>query len=424
MLIFGSVLALSCDKGAMVEPTEPVSTFESIQQTVFDKNCATSGCHNSEGRAGGLVLQVGQAFGNLINVVPTNTYAKSANYYRVRPNRPDSSFLFLKLDLPLSPDFGTRMPLNTTTPLPANYREFIRQWIAAGAPQTGFVADERLIADPIVSNDTFTPLEPPTQGMQLRVRPFAVNPATEREIFVYGRISNPDSMFVNRFEIKMRPGSHHFIVYKYGGTDLLEWQPRDLNPTNPGQEIFRAERQLFVGSQTPVYDYQLPANVVLSLAPSQGFDLNSHYVNSKLTVSTGEVYINLHTISKTDSTHIAQPIFDNYLPFLLPKKQKTIVTYTWTKNFSRNVFMLSSHTHKRGESFKIYRVGGSDDGMLIYENYDWDHPPSKTFTPPLRFEAGQGYKTEVTYNNESDRDIRFGVTSEDEMCITLGYYYN
>lgn len=86
--------------------------------------------------------------------------------------------------------------------------------------------------------------------------------------------------------------------------------------------------------------------------------------------------------------------------------------------------MLSSHTHKHGESFKIYRVGGAEDGILIYENYDWDHPPTKTFTRPLRFETSQGYRIAVTYNNETDRDIRFGVTSEDEMCIVVGYCYN
>ncbi|MBI3004358.1 MAG: hypothetical protein HYY49_02960 [Ignavibacteriales bacterium] len=316
------------------------------------------------------------------------------------------------------------MPLNSVSPLASNYREFIRQWIINGAPQDGKVADERLLADPVVSNDTFVPPDPPLQGVQLQVRPFAISPVSEREIFVFGRISNVDSLFVNRFEIKMRPGSHHFILYKYGAVDLTEGQVRNLDPTSPGQEIFRVARQLFVGSQTPVYDYQLPPDVVLPLDPLQGFDFNSHYVNSKTTVSTGQVYINLHTTSRTDSTRVGQPVFDNYLGFLLPKKQKTTVNYTWVKNFPRNIFMLSSHTHKRGESFKIYRVGGIEDGTLIYENHDWDHPPSKTFTPPLRFEAGQGYRAEVVYNNESEKDIRFGVTSEDEMCIVIGYYYN
>ncbi len=86
--------------------------------------------------------------------------------------------------------------------------------------------------------------------------------------------------------------------------------------------------------------------------------------------------------------------------------------------------MLSSHTHKRGESFKIYGVGGVNNGNLLYENSDWDHPPLKTFSPPLRFEAGEGYRIEVTYNNNTDRDLHFGITSEDEMCIVVGYYHN
>jgi hypothetical protein len=46
-----------------------------------------------------------------------------------------------------------------------------------------------------------------------------------------------------------------------------------------------------------------------------------------------------------------------------------------------------------------------------------------TYNPPLRFETGWGYRVEVVYNNETSRTIRFGFTSEDEMCIVIGYYY-
>ena len=102
---------------------------------------------------------------------------------------------------------------------------------------------------------------------------------------------------------------------------------------------------------------------------------------------------------------------------------KTIIQLSVSYDATRYVFMLTSHTHKRGESFKVFLVGGPDDGKLVYENYTWDHPAAKTFSPPLRFERGWGYRIEATYNNDTDRDLRFGLTSEDEMCIVIGYYY-
>jgi hypothetical protein len=208
---------------------------------------------------------------------------------------------------------------------------------------------------------------------------------------------------------------------------LIEGRVRDLHESI-SQEIFRIGREYMIGSQTPHLVYELPPNVVMPLYPSQGFDLNSHYVNKGTTVMTGEVYVNLHTVGKTDSSRIAKPIFDNYVGFRLMPRQKTTVTRTTIFSKAVKIFMLSSHTHERGESFKIYLVGGPHAGTMVYENTSWDHPPNVRFPNDafpriIDIQPGWGYQIEVVYTNETDRTITFGLTSEDEMCITLGFYY-
>jgi hypothetical protein len=405
----------------------PSGSFARLQRTVFNQHCASSGCHTSSSKAGGLVLEASVSYNNLVDIAPRNTAANSAGFKRVKPSRPDSSFLFLKLGTSLAGEYGERMPLNSTNGLSSSAREFIRQWIAAGAPYSGDVADQRLLLEPVVVSDPFTPLAPPQQGIQLHLRPFAIDPGKEREIFVYDRSSNSDTLYVNRIEVKMREGSHHFILYKVSsGIALQPGVVRELNSQSLFQEMqLEAYREFMIGSQTPSLSYTLPEGVVLSVSPNQGFDLNSHYVNaSTSSVLVGEAYVNLHTVPKSSNQKVAIPIFDNYVSFVLPRRQRTVVQRTVTYPDARNVFMLTSHTHKRGESFKIFLVGGPDNGKLVYENYSWDHPVMKTYSPPLRFEAGWGYRIEVTYNNETDRDIRFGLTSEDEMCIVIGYYFH
>jgi hypothetical protein len=42
---------------------------------------------------------------------------------------------------------------------------------------------------------------------------------------------------------------------------------------------------------------------------------------------------------------------------------------------------------------------------------------------PIVLNAGEGLTSEITYYNETDRAISFGLTSEDEMGIIFGYYY-
>ena len=98
-----------------------------------------------------------------MNIEPTNTFARSAKHARVKPNSPDSSLLFMKIDQQLALDLW----------------EF-----------------------------------------NVQVTPFAISPRTEREISIYGKDCEPVSIFANRFEIKMWPGSHHVLLCTYSGTDL------------------------------------------------------------------------------------------------------------------------------------------------------------------------------------------------------------
>lgn len=418
-----------CRKDSPVEPPDIDSqpTFFVLQNVILNQQCASSGCHNSTSRSGGLDLSQNVAFENLINGSPTNSFARNDGLLRIKPGKPDSSFLFLKVDDKLKGGYGERMPLGSSKPMPSNYREFVRQWIAAGAPKDGIVADVRLLKDPIIQNDAFVPPPPPNSGIQLHLRPYIIDPAKEREIFVYQRLTTQETLYVSKVEIKMREGSHHFILYKYFGMDLAEGVVRDLHES-VAQEIFRPGREYMMGAQTPHLSYELPAQVVMPIYPAQGFDLNSHYVNKATGLLTGEVYVNLHTVPKTDSLKIAKPSFDNYVGFRLDPKQKTTVTRTTTFSKAVKIFMLSSHTHKRGESFKIFLEGGPYSGTLVYENASWDHPPNVRFPNAafprlIEIESGWGYRIEVVYNNETDRTIRFGLTSDDEMCIVLGYYY-
>ncbi len=103
-----------------------------IQAMIFDATCTTAFCHDSQGMSGGLVLEAGQSYANLVGVEPTNPAALEAGLLRVDPGDPDNSFILIKLDDP-SPEEGSRMPLGLP-PLSASEVQLIRAWIAAGAP--------------------------------------------------------------------------------------------------------------------------------------------------------------------------------------------------------------------------------------------------------------------------------------------------
>src|SRR5262249_3296948 len=121
------------------------STLDRIQKQIFNQNCALGGCHDSQTQAGGLLLEEGAAYDNLVGHLPTNASAIAAGWLRVRAVTPgvlgdaETSFLFHKVegDLPgldqPDPPFGEPMPRDRPK-LNGTLREIIRLWIDHGAP--------------------------------------------------------------------------------------------------------------------------------------------------------------------------------------------------------------------------------------------------------------------------------------------------
>jgi hypothetical protein len=427
------VLVLSCKD----EDTGD-SSFGLLQEKVLTTSCALSGCHSSTSDATfiqhKLLLSEGASYENLVGVEPTNSDALKDGLLRVKPDDAHSSLLYFKIAGAghHTKSYGNPMPLGLSL-LTVGQVEFIRLWIEAGAPLKGSVADPALLDDTTPQEESFEPLVPPAagKGFQMSLSKFPVSPNFEREFFVYKKVGNTEEVFVNRIEIKMRQNSHHFILYDFEpaipphfvpGNDIvrdLRYADGTLNTTAllpMGYHVF------VVGTQTPYLDYKLPDGVAIALPAGMSLDCNSHYVNKSNDEIEGEVNVNLHTVSKSTVTKIAHSINFANNSLSLPAKQKTTATKTFLFDKSVSVLSLTSHTHQLAEKFVIRIKGGPRDGEVVYTNLDWHHPPLINLSPPITLSAGQGFTSEIIYNNTTDARVVFGLTSTDEMGIIFGYY--
>jgi hypothetical protein len=144
----------SCKKETVViDPVDKHSntsgSFELLQKVVLSKSCATSGCHSSETdgtyKQHKLILTGPEVYKNLINGSVANSKAIDAGLKQIIPKDADKSFFYQKLNFAASPHkFGNSMPLGADV-LTAKQLKFISDWIAAGAPEKGHVADEELL---------------------------------------------------------------------------------------------------------------------------------------------------------------------------------------------------------------------------------------------------------------------------------------
>jgi hypothetical protein len=134
-------LKLICDPSPSCSPQAIFTgTFQRIQRQILNASCAVSGCHDSQSQMGGLLLEEGTAHGALVDVVPFNVAAASAGWKRVDGANadPETSFIIHKLRGDLGSGMGERMPFGRPK-LPGWLIDVIELWIAAGAPETGWV---------------------------------------------------------------------------------------------------------------------------------------------------------------------------------------------------------------------------------------------------------------------------------------------
>ena len=201
---------------------------------IFQEKCIT--CHDNASPQSGLDLEGSGAstlekaqdvFGKIVEVSPANSFAAEKGYQYIFPGRTDKSFIFRKINGGLEPTLHLdseemqNMPPYGSPLLTNVEKELIRQWIAYGAPQSGQVVSETLLDDFYNNNGEVSfpdgpPEAPdPSEGFQIKMGPFYLEPGGEVEYFQKYQLGLEDDVDVDRVEIIFSNYSHHFIIYDY-----------------------------------------------------------------------------------------------------------------------------------------------------------------------------------------------------------------
>jgi hypothetical protein len=297
--------------------------------------------------------------------------------------------------------------------------------------QSACVKVEAWDYDPAAIPKDFVPLKKPDPGLgyNLHVPAFPIPANFEREWFMRVPIGNTEEIYMSGYEVKQREGSHHVIAYQYedeqkAGLPKIG-ELRDQNQPdgriNPFSNM--ENMNLLAEAASPYQRVDFPEGFAVPIAANSTLDLNSHYFNKTNQTIFGEVSMNIYTKPKSEVKYfLKQQSADNIDVLVLPPKKTTTIEYKETFFEKRKLKVLFSHMHKRGKKFEVYYLGGPKDGQLMYTNDNW-HDPKFVYLPDfIEIEKGNGVRTMITYENDTNREIRFGVTSEDEMGIFFYFY--
>ncbi|MGB0862772.1 MAG: hypothetical protein ACPG19_03950 [Saprospiraceae bacterium] len=142
LFVFSSIFTACDSEEPTPTYTPPDSSFGLVYTKIFQQSCALSNCHDGTTSPN---LTGETTYNAIVNADVKNVQAIAAGLQLIRPNDVDSSFLYQKLIYDTSNfKFGSKMPVGGLV-VSDDAILFVKEWIEAGAPLTGHVADRTLI---------------------------------------------------------------------------------------------------------------------------------------------------------------------------------------------------------------------------------------------------------------------------------------
>lgn len=232
-----------------------------------------------------------------------------------------------------------------------------------------------------------------------------------------------------------KPTHHFFMSYSAkpvegdapvpcNGTDALVPQSNLVGEFDPS---VGAAKMLF-GAGTGKHEFQSSRDYGRILDTSGSFVTNHHVLN--LGTEPAHMYGRFRLAVK-DAALVVHPVSQitcNAIDVKLPAGQATQVTATCLAPFDMDIVLMSSHAHARLTKAETRFYDGTETKPdVLYTSTEWDSPKIQIMDTPLvpvHLKAGQGLTYTCYYQNASPHEIDFGLSANDEMCVTFdGFAY-
>ena len=228
----------------------------------------------------------------------------------------------------------------------------------------------------------------------------------------------PRDVYVKAFRPIIPPGTHHTVLTRYTGS-----HPDGVVPCDVGTN----GQSMIYGSGVGSPDFVFPAGVGLHLTAGTRLLLNLHLYNASDAPITGRSGTLFQEATADEIQHTGEIVLAG------PTIGLTVPTGTSTQSGTCNissitdepvqVFALSQHMHKLGRHLKTVIRRGGEDIVLQDVPYDFEHQTFQLVQPTVELRPGDVLTTYCTYDNATGATVRFGDSSDDEMCFSDLFYY-
>ena len=176
---------------------------------------------------------------------------------------------------------------------------------------TGFPGDDMCIQAPAADKGFQFHYGPSDYNNAAEVAKYTLAPGQEVTDCVFFPTPNVDDVYFSTYHSRMRPGSHHMLLYVQN-TKVTETGPNDA-PQQCNQNV--DTRNLF-GAQTPTLDVEgnvdnAPENngLGIKIPARQQAVMQLHFINAGTKPILREAWANIEFVDKSQVTQLGDPIF-------------------------------------------------------------------------------------------------------------------
>jgi hypothetical protein len=246
-------------------------------------------------------------------------------------------------------------------------------------------------------------------AVTLTLESFTVPPGGE--VYKCQNFANPFGADVElaKFESHMTKGSHHLLLF---------YRPDATN--GPLEDCSGLEFSATpYSTQLPDDELTFPDGVAALVPASNGFRLQSHYLNTTGAPITAHVEVTLHPAAPGSVVNHAGVLFVIEPKIFVPPNSSKVVTHDCSIPVDMSVMKASSHMHQHGTHFLATGAGDT-----LFETTTWDDPAPAKYDPPKQLHAGDPLHFECAFNNNGSTALTFGESAQtNEMCIFVAAFY-
>jgi hypothetical protein len=230
------------------------------------------------------------------------------------------------------------------------------------------------------------------------------------------RLTVTQDMYITEIMAQAPVGTHHTVLSFATGNAAGADGEQNCSVSTLGMVMLYASG---VGTDPLAF----PSNVGVKISAGQQIHLNLHLFNASDQPLSGDTAI-LVKSQPAPTPMLAEMVFAGKFLFQIPaNNQPFTTTGGCTVNSPYTLFAVWPHQHRIGTHQKVELVRGGTPQVLHDLPFDFNEQRYYIKSPMVSVQAGDQIRVTCTWVNDTGAIVRFGESSNDEMCFSGLYRY-